>query len=1098
MLKLPQLSNSANKLYFTILDKTPSTLGELQSYLKDNKANISNITKELIEKNLLLEIRYQNNSFPTHYQALPPFGPINEQLNKIKASLTGDETLEQQISEEMEEIFENEEIVSLDTLYKDFKKLKNGIKRDTQTIRDETKELVDTMENVESITEFLHGYEEKLKETVSSEIASVVIELIKLKNKFPEELDKLDISDSQWDGIKEKIKDIMTFEIHKKAQEIQEMISNEFENIRKTLNEKLSLNLEHNFEQNSVVLGILNIFMTEIKKLHKVLLLKKSNLKKGIHKLSAAVQSKVINLLNKNFDSVEGKIEDITSFLTKLIEKYHKISPILDSLLSMKSIHQFKDNLVAYLEDFNENAIIIVPNIKDFIPLEFLNLKSKKELQKQIKNLQVEEKDRQKQEESIKRTTPKEKSHIRASATQKQEIMKKLKDLRKKAVNLKGYELTHPVSDLLALILEINEKSPVKQRIQSWLDRLTTIRKDLDSDLKYMFLNEIDKWEKDYLKVEQEKKADEKKSSQEEGQSQKIEGSASKKANETDNKIRIISTESHSNHIIRILEKIDRYEFKRLKENNLVGLLMDNFLIFGIYKEEQLRDSVQEILGFCTTNKKYINRFKQVFERKWQEATYEKDQEITIGFNKVLENINSYSGHQIGGLIEQALDFTFQKEGVSLNVLELKLLGKKLKEIYEPLCKEDKEEVINKIQELNSQISEYDLIDPPELRQLPSGSKESKIYHIEAKGTKERKIDEEKIEELFSLFVDKIDKLTGEQISTQISQFIELIMRFQGFSDIIEWKQKLSEISKPLDDSFKEELLKDFIHWKNDILTPSAKKKPPQTTSSTSVSQAGVSKTLNINSSRSMGSPSNGDLEEKRDLNAIANDLLTNVNSYTGTQTSKKLQTIMDIIMENQGFTSVPKVLKFWKGKLRMNRKRLPESLRDDFLEEFRRWYDDFQPDSDTESEKPEQKAQEKSEKIQKESALQQAKKAQQEQEQEQEPAEPQPISTAELSKEDREKLDTFDKILAELDELKGFEISKKLQGIMDDILETEGYSMALKDMRQWISKLRMIREPLKPEKKEEFLKSFHQWRDNYAPDTEEDEFDGYKPGFLK
>lgn len=205
--------------------------------------------------------------------------------------------------------------------------------------------------------------------------------------------------------------------------------------------------------------------------------------------------------------------------------------------------------------------------------------------------------------------------------------------------------------------------------------------------------------------------------------------------------------------------------------------------------------------------------------------------------------------------------------------------------------------------------------------------------------------------------------------------------------------------------------------------------------------------------------------------------------------------------MEEKGFTAVPKELKFWKGKLRMNRKRLPESIQDDFLEEFQNWYESYKEGS-PHSEAPES-PQSQEQKNAKESSSPSPKPKPEEIKKEanysaQTEKMQSRASSSDLSEEDKEKLGKFDKILAELDDLKGFEISKKLQAIMDDILETEGYSMALKDMRQWISKLRMIREPLKPEKKEEFLGAFEKWRDKYSPKKQEDEFDGYKPGFLK
>ncbi|MFO8018753.1 MAG: hypothetical protein R6U96_08970 [Promethearchaeia archaeon] len=983
LFKLPQISKLANEIYFAILGKPPRTISELREILNGEctKEEIKEILKELIEKKLLIKIPYQNHTLPTHYQALPPFGPINEYLLEIKALLTEKESLNQTIGEKLENVFEKNQTLSLDTLYKDFKKLKDDIDEDTETIRKETKELVSSLEDQESITAFLNDYEETLKETVSSEMASVVIEIIKLKNKFPDELEKLNISDAQWDGIKGRIKDIMTLETHKKAQEIQDIISSEFEGIRETLNSKLSFRLEQKFEQNSVYLGIMNIFTGEMKKLHKLLLSKKNNLEKRLDQLADSVQDKTIQILNENFSHVNEKIKETVGLLKDLIKVYSdaRIGNLQD-LLPMNSIRKFKDVLLESLKDPHSDALILIPEIEKFMPLEILGLESREDLKSKLKKMEVTE-----------HSQPKKKNKTE----------KKVK--------------------------------PISSQKQ---------------------------------------------------------------------KIRIISSEPHSDRLIRLLKGLDKYEYKRLENNELIGLLKEeSLLLFGNYNKQAERQS-NEVLGFITSNKDYLTQFRQLFEEKWKEATYEKNREITSRFNKVLENINTYSGYEIGNLFENALNFTFQKEGVSLNVLELKLLGKKLKKIHETLGKEDKKEVINKIQEYNKKISDYELAEPPQLKQVPSEEEKEKgkKSQIEIFQKKQREINKEKIEELFNLFIDKMDKLTGEQISNQISQFIELILRFQGFSEIIEWKSKLSEKSTPLDEDFKDALIKDFLQWKNDIISSSSKRKSrkasPQKKILPSGTEASTQQTVGEYGSPKLAeTPSNGETEDKTDLNALANDLLTGVNNYTGAQVSKKLQNIMDIIMEKQSFASVPKVLKFWKGKLRMNRKRLPESLKDDFLEEFQKWYDDFQLDSEEGSEKEKKKIQGKEEKTSTQPEPQQKKVRSKVQK----PGQNKPKKpSSEVSEEDKEKLDKFDKILAELDELKGFEISKKLQLIMDDILESEGYSMALKDMRQWISKLRMIREPLKPEKKEEFLETFNKWRDNYSPDTEEDKFEGYKPGFLK
>jgi hypothetical protein len=70
-----------------------------------------------------------------------------------------------------------------------------------------------------------------------------------------------------------------------------------------------------------------------------------------------------------------------------------------------------------------------------------------------------------------------------------------------------------------------------------------------------------------------------------------------------------------------------------------------------------------------------------------------------------------------------------------------------------------------------------------------------------------------------------------------------------------------------------------------------------------------------------------------------------------------------------------------------------------------------------------------------------------------------------------------FLEISQNLNEITGSEISKKLQEIMDIVLETKGYSMALKDMRQWISKLKMIKSPLTDEVKSTFKEKLQKWK---------------------
>jgi hypothetical protein len=74
-----------------------------------------------------------------------------------------------------------------------------------------------------------------------------------------------------------------------------------------------------------------------------------------------------------------------------------------------------------------------------------------------------------------------------------------------------------------------------------------------------------------------------------------------------------------------------------------------------------------------------------------------------------------------------------------------------------------------------------------------------------------------------------------------------------------------------------------------------------------------------------------------------------------------------------------------------------------------------------------------------------------------------------------------FDDVEKNFAELNGVDISKKIQNIVDIVLETEGYSMELKEIKDWISKLRRIRKPLDDDLKEDFVLIFFKWKEKYS-----------------
>jgi hypothetical protein len=189
----------------------------------------------------------------------------------------------------------------------------------------------------------------------------------------------------------------------------------------------------------------------------------------------------------------------------------------------------------------------------------------------------------------------------------------------------------------------------------------------------------------------------------------------------------------------------------------------------------------------------------------------------------------------------------------------------------------------------------------------------------------------EHLTSMFELFLEKIDSLKGTEISKQIGNMIEMILKFQGFSNILEWKNNLSEVDEHLQEPFKEKMRKDFTSWKNDLLSTTLSREViQQEPFGTKDTQTEASLQIDENiEEEEYFSPALAELEQaeeetieetsdSQNVSEIFLEITQNLNELTGTDISKKLQNIMDIILETKGYSIALKDMRQWISKLRM------------------------------------------------------------------------------------------------------------------------------------------------------------------------------------
>lgn len=996
LLKLYNVSDEAIKIYLDGLGKFPFTFSEIHKILpKTSDDEINNKIDELVEKKLILVITSTYFDSLPHYFFLPPFAAIINVFSSLEKQDKPSHKESQPLIEKFQDyMFQDIENFSQDLI-------------DIITSQAESKKSIEILSEVE-----------KNMKNFAQVLLSEVNELIaKLKSRNI--VNEIDI---------ERVMRSVT----QKISESEEIISNMFSQFRKIINEMEPADVSTQVES-------FKNFMTK--------------LGDSIEKHSNEIFKNTIFHPLDNLEVVERSLYNIlTDYISKNQDSFEK-------LWQINSLEKFREVFSLSLENTEKELTIIVPNIKDFIPLGKFEL-SYSEIVEPTPNL----------DKKLSKTTVPSRKEPVIGKEKKKEIEDKIKYTSKRVGDLKGYELSHDVAEILAKISEINPESLVIDNIQGWLNRLLVIRKYLDQNTQYLMLEDIEKWKADYLKIKRKEELDQ--VEKEIPESHKIEVKINdSEMNYKGFKLRIISSEPHTNKHVQAMNK-KHIEYLRLKNNKIVALIRDNSMILFGVSEKTKKENQYDITGIITTFKPLIELIQPSISNVINSAKPTQEVQINKGFNEIINNINDYSGKKIAKKLNYLLDVAFEKDGISLNILEFKLLISKLEKIYSPLEDDVKEEVINELNKLNKEFSTLELTYPPEFRPslLPEETRVEEIEEPREEYQNEL-LDPNKINTLFALFLEKIEGLKGVELGDQIDKFIDVILNLQGFSKIVKWKTSLSGVENFLDDPSKEQIKQDFLNWKQGILsqTPVSKEQILETSINPSDSQKdylsgteeeyispGLAQTQfstdHITSTFTDIREKTNNIDPKIKLKEEFERIEINFTELNGIDISKKMQNIVDIILETQGYSMDLKEIKDWVSRLKKIRQPLDGEIKEQFVLSFFKWKEKYSIVDSNDQSLSFGHSSDNSEAL-----------------------------YTDLDINSRGGLaNKLESMVLDTNSSTGNELSNKLQDISDIVLRSHG-AVAANTIRQWISKLRTIRDLLEDELKEQFLEELGKWKEQFT-----------------
>ncbi len=886
LLKTLDLDDNATNIYLGCLGKLPLTFIEIKlQFPNKSEEKISAGLKQLLEKELLYKIEAKFESLVERFFFAPPFPAIIQVIQTFKQDIDQDSSteLERKVNK-IKETFDGE-LISFGQKYND---VLNGFNFD------------------DSSGEMLNEIEQNFKKLFHVLFKNNIDIVSKLSEK--PNVKPYDIS--------------LTIQIlSEKLNESESIIAQMFSQFGDILNDIYGQTISKQRESfNSLIYEV------------------NDSIKKA--KTDLSTQEKPEPLIN--FEPFEKSIKNVIKDFSS------KYKPELTNIWLFDSREAIKEEIRQLLKSSKTRLTIVVPEIDTFIPLDELKLDYSLDLT-ELGN----------KKSSHKKPKP---PQIVVRKGKKQKPNKKIDEAfeatAKKVSELKGYELSHEIANLIAMISELIPESISLKKMKEWLDRLLTIRKHLDNNLQYLLLEDINGWKTNYLKVEEEendKKIEEMTSEKEPVESEILH-------QEKRLQIKIISSENHKDlHVLALNKKTD-IEYKRIKHNNIVLIQSDDsYLLLGYYQIIKKRP-YYTLNGFGTNLRPLIACLSPVLTSLDRKSNPRKEIKINNGFNEILQNINLYTGLKMGELLESMLDIAFKKTGISLNVLELKLLVSKLKGISTSLDNDFKTEVIENIYTLNSQLTTLPLKAPPELDDI--------MMQIEEKLAQPKpkpelvevnfgNVDTEKIEQLFEIFTEQISNLKASEISGEIDKFSEVLMNLQGLFNIIEWKNNLKSNNIEIDEQQIEKIKSDLNYWKSFVLTLLSVVKGPslniaiERVAETSI-PIGSDEYPNLEDEEEYISPglSQSQFEESSNeittensqlsLNKRLLEIYNEFESFTGVEISKKLQDIVDVILETKGYSIELKDIKDWISKLKKEKTSLEGTIKERFVMDFVKWKENY------------------------------------------------------------------------------------------------------------------------------------------------------------
>jgi len=369
-LKNFQLSDNAIKLYIKCLGQQPFSSVELYSFMPNiSQEDFNNILEDIIDNGLFIPNSNQNLGI-LQYLAIPPIKPILNYYENINNNLTSiKKQLQLLLSKSLTKIFQDNQIIELDTVYDATQELRKDVEEDVIIQKQDIDDIVEGMENLKIIKEVLENLRQTIKGVTQTQFSTLIKLITNIKNDIFSKIESLELKKSE-KAVKEIVEGAFKENFNKLLGDftanLHKLIGDEFDNTIESLNNILNSTFRFRDDFQMVLLNMLSTNEKKIKQIIKLITTKKKLLESDLKEFEKTIIDNFTEIIGKSVDSVALLNEPINITL----DNYYNIikesmEQESDNFWQIKNIIRAKEEIKNIISQSTQSLLVVVPKLEE-------------------------------------------------------------------------------------------------------------------------------------------------------------------------------------------------------------------------------------------------------------------------------------------------------------------------------------------------------------------------------------------------------------------------------------------------------------------------------------------------------------------------------------------------------------------------------------------------------------------------------------------------------------------------------------------------------------------------------------------------------------